>query len=109
MSKLIKLSTAAIKQLKNIQIQSKSKALDFYVTSGGCAGFEYQFKPTDKEPRNTDKIYDEDGLKMHICGYSLPYIEGTDIDWKEDYMGKSFRFDNPNAKGKCGCGTSFDV
>jgi len=46
---------------------------------------------------------------MIVCGKSMFLVIGTEIDWKEDYMGSRFEFNNPNAKGMCGCGSTFSV
>ena len=50
-----------------------------------------------------------DELKINVCGKSLLYLLGTNVDWKEDYMGNRFVFENPNASSKCGCGTTFSI
>jgi len=77
------------------------------VKSGGCNGFNYQLTPTDTPPNKFDHVLSKN--KLYICGKSSLFLIGTEIDWKSDIMGEYFHFENPLAKTKCGCGTSFDV
>ena len=105
---IITLSTLAIKQLKNIKKQESAKGILFSVKSGGCNGFEYKFEGINKFS-NKENIVIKDELKIEICDKSLLYLLGTNIDWKEDIMGKGFTFENPMANASCGCGTSFSV
>jgi iron-sulfur cluster assembly accessory protein len=79
----------------------------FSVEGGGCNGFRYNLEPISDEPKKIDEIIKLDDFKINVCGKSLLYLLGTTIDWKEDFMGSRFEFDNPNAAAKCGCGTTF--
>tara|TARA_Y100000817_G_C16824554_1_gene530560 strand:+ start:74 stop:388 length:315 start_codon:yes stop_codon:yes gene_type:complete len=90
------------KMLKN------HKAIFFGAKSGGCSGFEYLIKPTNKIEK-IDEVVDISGIPFAICGHSQFLIIGTEIDWKEDYMGQRFDFNNPLANGTCGCGATFSV
>ena len=78
------------------------------VVGGGCSGFQYQLA-LDDESRNGDQVIEQNGVKMAVDERSLPYLEGTEIDYVEDLMGAGFRFNNPNAASSCGCGESFQV
>ena len=78
------------------------------VVGGGCSGFQYQLA-LDDESRDGDQVIEKNGVKMLIDERSLPYLEGTEIDYVEDLMGAGFRFNNPNAVSSCGCGESFQV
>ena len=106
--KLITLTSLAIKQLKIIVKKEKSKGILFSVKSGGCNGFEYKFEGINNFT-NKKNIVIEDGLKIEVCDKSLFHLLGTNIDWKEDIMGKGFIFENPMAQASCGCGTSFSL
>jgi len=106
MSKLIYLSITAIKQLKHITKRENAKGILFSVKSGGCNGFGYKFEPINSFENNNNIIY-EDGLSVEVCEKSLFYLLGTEVDWKEDLMGKGFTFTNPMAQASCGCGVSF--
>ena len=106
---LLKISQNALNQLKNIHKTYNKKYIFFGIKSGGCNGFDYILKPTDKEPEKYDEIYKEDTIKIIICNKSLLYLLGTKIDYKSDILGSNFKFTNPNAKSTCGCGTSFNI
>ena len=99
----------AKKQLSNAQKSSKSKYILFSIEGGGCNGLKYNLEPNNDEPKKIDEIVKIDDLNINVCGKSLLYLLGTTIDWKEDFMGSRFEFDNPNAAAKCGCGTTFSV
>ena len=78
------------------------------VLGGGCAGFSYQFDLV----KNLDKgdiLLEENGAKVLIDEVSIPYLEGSVIDYKNDLIGQSFEIKNPNATSSCGCGTSFSM
>ena len=78
------------------------------VVGGGCSGFQYQLA-LDDESRDGDRIIEQKGVRMLVDERSLPYLDGTEIDYVEDIMGAGFRFNNPNAASSCGCGESFQV
>ena len=78
------------------------------VVGGGCSGFQYQLA-LDDESREGDEIIEQNGVRMLVDERSLPYLDGTEIDYVEDIMGAGFRFNNPNAVSNCGCGESFQV
>ena len=104
---VINVTNCARKQLSNIM--NNHKYILFHVEGGGCNGLKYTLEPNNDEPKKIDEIVILDDLKINVCGKSLLYLLGTNIDWKEDFMGSRFEFDNPNAAGKCGCGTTFSV
>lgn len=75
---------------------------------GGCAGFSYDLS-FDDSIGELDEVFELDGVKVVCDSMSLQYIEGTVIDWTDTLMGAGFKFNNPKAKGTCGCGSSFDA
>ncbi len=115
MKQIINITNKALKKLITIQTNNNSKFILFSAKSGGCSGFGYNLEPINDEPLKNDEVidfYDKDlnkTLKLNVCGRSLLYLFGTKIDWKEDFMGSRFVFENPTAKGSCGCGTSFSI
>jgi len=109
MKNVISVTSKAIFQIKKILIDNNSKAITFSVKSGGCNGFSYIMKPTNKIIEREDILHSEDGINIHICGRSVFHILNTEIDWKDDIMGACFIFNNPTASSSCGCGTSFNV
>lgn len=78
------------------------------VVGGGCSGFEYALD-FENEARETDIIYDVEGLTIYVDPISSRYLKGTIVDYKMGIDGSGFKFTNPNASGTCGCGSSFAV
>ena len=109
MNNVISVTRIAKKQLLNIMNINKSKYILFSVEGGGCNGLKYNLQPFSEVPKKRDEMIIFDDLKINVCGKSLLYLLGTNIDWKEDYMGSRFIFENPNASANCGCGTTFSI
>lgn len=109
MNKLLKITPLALTKLKNIKIAHNSSAIRFFVKGGGCNGFNYCLEPTNNKAEKFDEVLKIDDLELQICSSSMMHLLGTEIDWTEDIMGASFKFNNPNAISKCGCGTSFST
>lgn len=78
------------------------------VRGGGCSGFEYALD-FEKEQRSNDLVYDQNGLTIYLDSLSARYLQGTEIDYVLGVAGTGFKFNNPNAVGSCGCGSSFSV
>jgi iron-sulfur cluster assembly accessory protein len=78
------------------------------VRGGGCSGFEYALD-FENEARDNDWIYDQGGLTLYVDAVSARYLEGTSIDYVLGMSGAGFKFNNPQARGSCGCGSSFTV
>jgi len=78
------------------------------VLPGGCSGFQYGLNIED-EPESDDEILDIRGVKIFVDPFSAQYLEGIEIDYVTSVMGQGFTFNNPNASGGCGCGSSFTV
>lgn len=74
----------------------------------GCSGFAYVVNFAD-EIRVDDVIFESDGLKVVVDNDALEYIDGTEVDFVKEGLNEAFKFRNPNAKGECGCGESFNV
>ena len=94
-----------IKRLKAME-QNENIYLRLGVSSGGCSGMSYAMAFEDV-PRDTDEIFDFDGLSVRVDRKELPYLRGCTLDYKGGMLGGGFQFSNPNAKRSCGCGTSF--
>lgn len=75
------------------------------VRGGGCTGFTYVFEWAD-EPRPTDSEFSAHGVSIVVDPKSLVYLGGMQLDFVRGMMGHGFKFNNPNAKGSCGCGES---
>lgn len=78
------------------------------VVPGGCSGFQYSLN-IEEEPKTGDFILDKVGVRLFVDMFSAQYLNGITIDHTTNMMGSGFTFDNPNATGGCGCGTSFSA
>ncbi len=82
----------------------------FQVKGGGCSGFNYHLDfQDDATIDKSDRVTDQDGIKLVVDMKSALYLNGMEVDFTETYMARQFVFNNPNAKSTCGCGTSFAV
>ena len=108
---MIQLTSAAATKVKGILEQEKANipqgGLRIYVQGGGCSGFQYGMVLD--EAADGDQIFDVDGVKVIIDPMSMRYLEGAEVDYKEDLMGGGFAIKNPNATSTCGCGHSFQA
>lgn len=82
--------------------------LRVFVQGGGCSGFSYGFT-FDEEQNEDDFEFERDSMKILVDSMSFQYLDGAEIDYKEDIMGSSFVINNPNASSTCGCGSSFSI
>ncbi|MBS3951939.1 MULTISPECIES: iron-sulfur cluster insertion protein ErpA [Methylicorpusculum] len=82
--------------------------LRVYVSGGGCSGFQYGFT-FDEEVNEDDTQVENGGVTVLIDSMSIQYLNGAEIDYKEDISGAQFVIRNPNAKTTCGCGSSFSA
>ena len=76
------------------------------VKGGGCSGLQYELT-FEKEPKNDEKIFESNGLRIIVELQSYLYLRGLSLDFSGGLNGKGFVFSNPNAVKTCGCGTSF--
>ena len=76
------------------------------VVPGGCSGFQYSLN-IEEESRQGDFVLDERGVRLFVDMFSAQYLNGVEIDYVTNVMGSGFTFNNPNATGSCGCGSSF--
>lgn len=82
--------------------------LRVYVTGGGCSGFQYGFT-FDENINEGDATIEKDGVTFLVDPMSYQYLEGSELDYKEDLQGAQFVIRNPNASTTCGCGSSFSI
>ncbi len=106
----LELTPTAITKVKEIMAQQDPQPLGLRlsVVGGGCSGFSYQMN-FEVQTNGIDKTFDFDGLKVLVDHASLMYLKGTRIDYVETLEGSGFKFENPNVKSTCGCGSSFSV
>ena len=78
------------------------------VSGGGCSGLSYQIR-FDTKPRERDRVYEFDGVRMFVDPKSFIYLAGMILDWEDSLMKQGFNFINPNSSKSCGCGSSFSA
>jgi len=76
------------------------------VMGGGCSGLSYSIK-FDTQPRQRDRIFTFDGVRVFVDPKSFVYLHGMTLDYEETLMRQGFNFVNPNSSRSCGCGSSF--
>jgi iron-sulfur cluster assembly protein len=87
-------------------VDSEHGGLRLGVQGGGCSGLSYNIK-FDSQPRERDRIFQYDDIRVFVDPKSFVYLNGIVLDWEESLMQRGFVFRNPNAKKSCGCGSSF--
>ncbi len=78
------------------------------VLPGGCSGFRYSLN-VEERPADDDAVLESAGVRLFVDEFSAQYLNGTVIDYKSNFQESGFAFENPNATGGCGCGSSFTV
>jgi len=97
-----------VKKFMETENVGTEAGLRIRVVPGGCSGFSYSMQ-IEEAPRQGDEIFDQSGLRVFVDMFSRQYLEGVQIDYVSSVMGSGFTFNNPNATGSCGCGSSFSV
>jgi iron-sulfur cluster insertion protein len=107
---MITISASAKNKIKDLLLEENNPTLSLrtFVQGGGCSGFSYGFTFDDVTNEDDFEI-PLDEFKVLVDGMSMQYLQGAEIDYKEEIMGSSFVINNPNATTTCGCGSSFGV
>ena len=107
---MITISDSAKTKIKDLLLEENNPqvALRTLVQGGGCSGFSYGFS-FDEIVNEDDFEIPLDEFKVLVDSMSMTYLQGAEIDYKEELMGSSFSIKNPNAQTTCGCGSSFGV
>ena len=109
---MIKVSDTAKKKVVELMSEDGFNATsDFIrvgVKSGGCSGLSYDLK-FDKEQKEDDKVFEDNGVKIIVDKKSFLYLIGTTLEYSGGLNGAGFVFNNPNANRTCGCGESFSL
>jgi iron-sulfur cluster assembly accessory protein len=107
---MIQLTETAASKVKEIMTQQNPAptVLRVAVVGGGCSGFSYHMA-FDNQENPSDNVYDFEGVKVVVDQMSEMYLDGVQIDYIESIEGAGFKFNNPNVKSTCGCGSSFSV
>lgn len=106
----ISLTSTAVGKVREIMGQQNPvpAGLRVGVVGGGCSGFSYSMS-FENGAGMMDKVFDMDGLKVYVDATSIMYLNGCIVDYVETLEGAGFKFENPNVKSTCGCGSSFSV
>ena len=108
---MIAITSRAVSEVKRILEEQKlppATALRVGVKGGGCSGFSYTLG-FDDSTSETDQVHEIGGVRVVCDPKSFLYLNGTEIDFEDNLMGRGFKFGNPNASKTCGCGESFTV
>ena len=109
----ILLSETAANEIKKIikeqDLPDQQTRLRVGVKGGGCSGFSYVLDLTEDAKGESDEEMESNGVKILCDMKSYLYLNGTEIDFKDEVMGRGFVFKNPNATSSCGCGSSFSA
>jgi iron-sulfur cluster assembly accessory protein len=107
---MVSLTPTAVVKVKEIMASQNPapNGLRVAVVGGGCSGFQYHMA-LETNSNGTDRVFEYDGLKVFVDQMSLMYLGGVQIDYIETLEGSGFKFNNPNVKSTCGCGSSFSV
>jgi iron-sulfur cluster assembly protein len=105
----ISLTEKAAKHVnRNLTKRGKGIGLRLGVRTTGCSGLAYELEYVD-QALPEDQVFESQGIKVFIDPKSLPYLNGTELDFARDGLNEGFKFQNPNVKDECGCGESFRV
>ena len=106
----VNLTPTAVAKVKEIMAQQNPvpAGLRVGVVGGGCSGFSYSMS-FENGAGMMDKVLNIEGLQVYIDATSMMYLNGCTVDYVETLEGAGFKFENPNVKSTCGCGSSFNV
>ncbi|MDA1260531.1 MAG: iron-sulfur cluster assembly accessory protein [Planctomycetota bacterium] len=107
----IRLTAAAVVEINRLiteHAMPETAGVRVGVRGGGCSGFSYTLN-FDVQSAPGDEIVEQNGVRLFCDPKSMLYLQGTTLDYTSGLQGKGFQFQNPNAKGTCGCGESFTV
>jgi iron-sulfur cluster assembly protein len=107
----INIAVKALNEVKKIKAQNSipdDYGLRVGVKGGGCSGMSYTLG-FDAAPRDNDRVYETQGVRVFVDTKSLFYLMGITLDYSDGLNGRGFTFNNPNATKTCGCGSSFGV
>lgn len=104
---LTPLAATKVNEIRETEAIETEMGLRLRVVGGGCAGFSYDLYFD--TPTEVDQQFDVQGVRVVVDEMSLMYLIGTQIDYVEGLQGAGFKFQNPNVKSTCGCGSSFSV
>ena len=103
----LSVTESAKQRLREIFAKNEGvQALRVGIRGGGCSGFSYLYELEKGDSKEGDKIFEFDEIKVYVDTKSYFYLNGTELDFVDELMGKRFQFNNPNVSSTCGCGES---
>jgi iron-sulfur cluster assembly protein len=96
-----------VREFMDGQSAGEGVGLRVGVRGGGCSGFQYALALDEKHA--DDHVFDISGIRVLVDPASLRYVDGSTVDFTENFMGSGFEVSNPNVVASCGCGSSFRV
>ena len=107
---MLTVTEAASKKVQDLRLEEGKLdwGLRLRVVGGGCSGFSYELGWEDSVQEG-DQVVESSGVKVFVDPESAPYLGGAQIDYVESMVGSGFSINNPNSKGSCGCGHSFQA
>ncbi len=106
---MITLTESAATHVRNyLAKRGKGVGLRLGVRTSGCSGMAYKLEFADTV-NPEDVQFETNGVKVIVDPKSLPYLQGTELDYAREGLNEGFKFRNPNVKDECGCGESFNV
>jgi iron-sulfur cluster assembly protein len=106
----LQVTERAVKRIRSAMakegISPEEGGLRLGVMGGGCSGLSYSIK-FDTRPRERDRVFEFDGVRVFVDPKSFLYLSGMTLDYEETLMRQGFNFINPNSSRSCGCGSSF--
>lgn len=93
---------------RSLEGRGKGEGIRLGVRTTGCSGLAYVLEFVD-EVTSDDMVFESFGVKVIIDPKSLSYLDGTELDFVREGLNEGFKFNNPNVRGECGCGESFNV
>ena len=104
----IQLTDSAAQRVKLFIEKEKGVALRLGVRKTGCSGWAYAVSIASEYGKN-DQVFEDKGIKIVVDNESLPFLDGSSIDFTQSGLNRTFQFNNPNATDECGCGESFTI
>ena len=105
----ITVTTAAANHVTSFMARrGRGVGLRLGVKTNGCSGLAYKLEYAD-EIGAEDVVFESNGVSVVVDPKSLPYLDGTELDFTREGLNEGFKFNNPNVKNECGCGESFNV
>ncbi|WP_395479965.1 Fe-S cluster assembly scaffold SufA [Candidatus Curculioniphilus buchneri] len=103
----LKLTDSAVQQIRNLMKHDTNMlGLRVNVKQSGCAGFSYIIEKV-FEPKNNDLVYEHKNVKLYVPLKTMPFVDGTELDYRQEGLNCVFKFNNPKVQHICGCGESF--